>query len=78
MNFPSHYKHYSQQTQIYTDTTHDIDRHDPHINTRRTETLSHSFIHKAPALWYTVPAQIKNVKTVGSFRSKIKRELLNK
>ena len=24
--------------------------HDPHINTRRTETLSHSFIHKAPAL----------------------------
>ena len=53
-------------------------RHDPHINTRRTETLSHSFIHKAPALWYTVPSQIKNVKTVGSFRSKIKRELLNK
>ena len=53
-------------------------RHDPHINTRRTETLSHSFIHKAPALWYTVPSQIRNVKTVGSFRSKIKRELLNK
>ena len=53
-------------------------RHDPHINTRRTETLSHSFIHKAPALWYTVPSQIQNVKTVGSFRSKIKRELLNK
>ena len=53
-------------------------RHDPHINTMRTETLSHSFIHKAPALWYTVPSQIKNVKTVGSFRSKIKRELLNK
>ena len=53
-------------------------RHDPHINTRRTETLSHSFIHKAPALWYTVPPQIKNVKTVGLFRSQIKRELLNK
>ena len=34
-------------------------RHDPHINTRHTETLSHSFIHKAPALWYTVPSQIK-------------------
>ena len=49
---------------------------DPHIQTRRTQTLSHSFIHKAPESWYNIPTQIKSAKTVGSFCSKMKRELL--
>ena len=42
-------------------------RNDPHISTRRTNQLSRSFIHNAPNIWYNIPLQIKETRTVGSF-----------
>ena len=61
----------------YTPYSHSTSHHnDRHINIRITQTLSLGFIHRAPALWYTTSSEIKNVKTVVSFSSKLKRELL--
>ena len=50
-------------------------RNDPHIGTRRTNQLSRSFIHNAPNIWYYIPLQIKETRTVGSFCHKMKRYL---
>ena len=70
------FPHHSQA--IFTPNTdiHDHNtrhRNDPHIGTRRTNQLSRSFIHNAPNIWYNIPLQIKETRTVGSFCHKMKR-----
>ena len=50
-------------------------RNDPHISTRHTNQLLRSFIHNSPNIWYNIPLQIKETRTVGSFCHKMKRYL---
>ena len=64
----------SQPLPLHTLFTYNADIHehntrhhyDPHINIRRTKSLSLSFIHRAPALWYTTSSEIKNAKNVAT------------
>jgi len=48
----------------------------PHVTDRNYTTISKSFIHAAPQIWYNIPEETKRVKTLKSFSSKFKQALL--
>ena len=62
-----------------TETHNHNTRHrlDPHITTRRTQQYNNSFLHKAPEIWYNIPEEIKNAKTLNSFKTKITKLFAN-
>ena len=60
-----------------TDTHQHNTRHrnDPHITRNRTHTVNKTFIHKAPAFWYTLPDSIKEARTINIFKNRVTRLL---
>ena len=48
---------------------------DPHITKRRTQMIIKSFLHKIPEFWYILPRDVKKVKSVCTFKSRMKRFL---
>ncbi len=58
-----------------TDTHNYNTRHnqDPHIERRRTHQSTKSFLHQAPDTWYNLPQDIKDVRSLNSFKNKLKK-----
>ncbi len=50
-------------------------RQDPHITARRTQQISTTFLHRAPEFWYTIPEQIKEARSIQSFKNRITKLL---
>ena len=48
---------------------------DPHIQKSKTQIMAKSFLHRAPAIWYTLPQPIKDSKTAKSFNNNMKKHL---
>lgn len=50
----------------------------PHIPRLNTKQATKSFIYTAPQLWFTIPENVKDAKTVKSFVGKYKTELISR
>ncbi len=50
-------------------------RHDAHIIFRRTDQTLRSFVHKGPDLWLRIPDEIKQAKSLNSFKRQMKNFL---
>ena len=50
----------------------------PHILARRTQLASKGIKHLGPSVWYTIPANIRESKTIGSFNTLLKKYILQK
>ena len=49
----------------------------PHVNTRRTNMASKTFIHQGPKLWQELPFDIQNSKSLIIFNTRIKKYFIN-
>ena len=49
----------------------------PHVNSRKTNMTSKTFIHLGPKPWQRLPYEIKNSKSSSSFNSKIRKFYVN-
>ena len=49
----------------------------PHVNTRRTNMVSKTFIHQGPKLWQELPFDIQNSKSLIIFNKIIKKYFIN-
>ena len=59
--------------------THDTrNRHNPHITMRRTNKASNTNRHIGPAVWYTIPKNIKIKYTIKSFTRNLRSVMLIK
>jgi len=59
--------------------THDTrNKNNPHVHPRRTNTASKNIRHNGPLIWYTIPNDIKQHKTLKTFTYKLKTNMLNK
>ncbi len=52
-------------------------RNDPHIITRNNSIVSRTFNHAAPKLWLSLPANIRNCKSLYSFNYHMKKYVIN-
>jgi len=52
-------------------------KNDPHITIRHSETISKTFIHRAPKIWHSIPENIKTKYTCKSFNRAFKQNLFN-
>ena len=50
----------------------------PHFKRHITKSLTDSFVIRGPQLWQGLPQHIKDAKTVNSFKSSMKRAILDK
>ena len=50
-------------------------KNDPHIIRHTTHLVSKTFIHKAPEFWYSLPDNIKEARTIKSFKNKVTKQL---
>ena len=50
--------------------------HNPDITMRRTNKASNTIRHKGPAVWYTIPENIKIKYTIKSFMRNLRRVML--
>ncbi len=51
-------------------------RNRPHVDSRNSSITSKTFIHKAPQFWYNLTPVLTQAKTVKSFITRYKKELL--
>ena len=64
---------YKTNTDIHNhDTRH---KNDAHITTKHSDLLSRSFLHRAPELWLSIPDNIKQARTMNSFKSQTRKYL---
>ena len=62
---------YKQNTETHQHNTRHHNH--PHIETRRTKQITNSILHRGPKLWYEIPNNIKEVRSIALFRKKIKQ-----
>ena len=53
-------------------------RHEPHVQARRSMVATNSLTHKAHGIWSATPHQIKELDTRSKFKRSLKREMLTK
>ena len=53
-------------------------RHEPHVQARRSMVATNSLTHKAHGIWSATPQQIKELNTRSKFKRSLKREMLSK
>ena len=53
-------------------------RHEPHVQARRSMVATNSLTHRAHGIWSATPHQIKELDTRSKFKRSLKREMLTK
>ena len=67
--------HITLNTDIHTHDTRN--KNNPHIAQRRTVIAYKNLRHKGPAIWYSIPSEIRIKNTFKSFNNNLKKYFIN-